>query len=203
MGQRLLEPGVQRLEPDRAAAPDRRRAEPVARARLLPLRQRRRRRVPARSGPHPARALSRPLDHPQLHDALLRVRPLHERRAARFRLVGFLSRPGKSSAGRSADEEKVRWARTGHPDIISFNHDLYRGLKGRARLLGDGAGQRPGQLGALQRRAGRRRGRALDGAGLGPRRKLRLLLPLAGGDDRAGADALRAAAPRRDGRSRR
>jgi beta-galactosidase len=28
-------------------------------------------------------------------------------------------------------EEKVRWARTGHPDIISFNHDLYRGLKGQ------------------------------------------------------------------------
>ena len=30
-----------------------------------------------------------------------------------------------------SDEEKVRWARTGHPDYISFNHDLYRGLKGR------------------------------------------------------------------------
>ena len=30
-----------------------------------------------------------------------------------------------------SDEEKVRWARTGNPDIISFNHDLYRGLKGQ------------------------------------------------------------------------
>ena len=30
-----------------------------------------------------------------------------------------------------SDEERVRWARTGHPDIISFNHDLYRGLKGQ------------------------------------------------------------------------
>ena len=30
-----------------------------------------------------------------------------------------------------SDEEKLRWARTGHPDIISFNHDLYRGLKGQ------------------------------------------------------------------------
>lgn len=29
------------------------------------------------------------------------------------------------------DEEKLRWARTGHPDYISWNHDLYRGLKGR------------------------------------------------------------------------
>jgi beta-galactosidase len=30
-----------------------------------------------------------------------------------------------------SDEEKLRWARTGHPDYISFNHDLYRGLKGQ------------------------------------------------------------------------
>ena len=28
------------------------------------------------------------------------------------------------------DEEKVRWARTGHPDLISFSHDLYRGILG-------------------------------------------------------------------------
>ena len=28
------------------------------------------------------------------------------------------------------EAEKLRWARTGHPDLISFNHDLYRGLKG-------------------------------------------------------------------------
>src|SRR4051812_24372767 len=27
-------------------------------------------------------------------------------------------------------EEKTRWARTGHPDMLGFNHDLYRGLKG-------------------------------------------------------------------------
>src|SRR5215211_4709202 len=31
----------------------------------------------------------------------------------------------------TSDEEKVRWARTGHPDLVSFNHDLYRGLKGQ------------------------------------------------------------------------
>ena len=47
------------LGSDRTAAPDRRRAESVARARLLPLRQRRRRRVPARSGPRSC-ASSRP-----------------------------------------------------------------------------------------------------------------------------------------------
>ena len=41
------------------------------------------------------------------------------------------------------EEEKVRWARTGHPDLISFNHDLYRGLKGRRGfwVMEQGAGQ--------------------------------------------------------------
>src|SRR5262249_6858126 len=29
--------------------------------------------------------------------------------------------------------EKTRWARTGHPDLIGWNHDLYRGLKGEHR----------------------------------------------------------------------
>src|SRR5579884_3478368 len=28
------------------------------------------------------------------------------------------------------EEVKLRFARTGHPDLIGFNHDLYRGLKG-------------------------------------------------------------------------
>jgi beta-galactosidase len=31
----------------------------------------------------------------------------------------------------TSDEEAIRWARTGDPDLISFNHDLYRGLKGQ------------------------------------------------------------------------
>ena len=43
LGQCLLEPGVHRLGPDRPAAPDGGRAEPLARARFLPLRQRCRR----------------------------------------------------------------------------------------------------------------------------------------------------------------
>lgn len=30
-------------------------------------------------------------------------------------------------------EEKVRWARTGHPDVAAFHHDLYRGV-GRGRF---------------------------------------------------------------------
>lgn len=29
------------------------------------------------------------------------------------------------------DAERLRWARTGHPDLISWNHDLYRGLTPR------------------------------------------------------------------------
>jgi beta-galactosidase len=30
-------------------------------------------------------------------------------------------------------EEKTRWARTGHPDLVSINHDIYRGMKGEKR----------------------------------------------------------------------
>jgi beta-galactosidase len=41
------------------------------------------------------------------------------------------------------DAEKLRWARTGHPDLISWNHDLYRGVKGRRAfwVMEQGAGQ--------------------------------------------------------------
>lgn len=31
------------------------------------------------------------------------------------------------------EAEKVRWARTGQPDLISFSHDLYRGITGESR----------------------------------------------------------------------
>lgn len=31
-----------------------------------------------------------------------------------------------------SEEELLRWARVGEPDLIAFNHDLYRGLKGTA-----------------------------------------------------------------------
>jgi beta-galactosidase len=34
-----------------------------------------------------------------------------------------------------SDAEKLRWARTGEPDLIAFNHDLYRGLMGENRGL--------------------------------------------------------------------
>jgi beta-galactosidase len=41
------------------------------------------------------------------------------------------------------EAEKIRWARTGHPDLIAFNHDLYRGLKGNRGfwVMEQGAGQ--------------------------------------------------------------
>jgi beta-galactosidase len=42
------------------------------------------------------------------------------------------------------DDVKTRFARTGHPDLISFNHDLYRGLKpGRGFWVME---QQPGQV---------------------------------------------------------
>ncbi len=42
-----------------------------------------------------------------------------------------------------SDEERVKWARTGHPDYVSWNHDVYRGLKGRRAfwVMEQGAGQ--------------------------------------------------------------
>jgi beta-galactosidase len=42
-----------------------------------------------------------------------------------------------------SEAERDRWARTGHPDLIAFNHDLYRGLKpGHAHWIMEGqAGQ--------------------------------------------------------------
>jgi beta-galactosidase len=41
------------------------------------------------------------------------------------------------------ESDRVRWARTGHPDLISWNHDLYRGLKGRRAfwVMEQGVGQ--------------------------------------------------------------
>jgi beta-galactosidase len=40
-----------------------------------------------------------------------------------------------------ADEERHRWARTGHPDISAFHHDLYRGLgQGRMWVMEQQAG---------------------------------------------------------------
>lgn len=50
---------------------------------------------------------------------------------------------GQVERSTMSEEEKVRWARTGHPDWISWNHDVYRGLKGRRAfwVMEQGAGQ--------------------------------------------------------------
>ncbi len=42
-----------------------------------------------------------------------------------------------------SEGEKIRWSRTGNPDLISFNHDLYRGLKGKRSfwVMEQGMGQ--------------------------------------------------------------
>ncbi|MBB6096590.1 beta-galactosidase [Deinobacterium chartae] len=42
------------------------------------------------------------------------------------------------------EQTKLRFARTGHPDLISFNHDLYRGLKqGRSSAAASANGNSP------------------------------------------------------------
>ena len=47
------------------------------------------------------------------------------------------------------DEQKARYARTAHPDVSAFDHDLYRGDRPRP-LVGDGAAGRAGELGAVE-----------------------------------------------------
>ncbi|MEF2279195.1 beta-galactosidase [Deinococcus sp. YIM 134068] len=44
-----------------------------------------------------------------------------------------------------SEAEKTRFARTGHPDLVGWNHDVYRGMLGGAGRLGrEGAGTTPG-----------------------------------------------------------
>ncbi|GGL82649.1 beta-galactosidase [Deinococcus aerolatus] len=50
-------------------------------------------------------------------------------------MLEFFAPPG------SGEDVKTHFARTGHPDLIAFNHDLYRGLLGGKNALGrDGQG---------------------------------------------------------------
>jgi len=55
----------------------------------------------------------------------------HYRNAELLDFASWDSYPmGHAERSLPTEAEKVRWARTGHPDWTSFNHDLYRGLKG-------------------------------------------------------------------------
>ena len=202
LGQCLLESGVHRLESDRPAAPDRRRAEPshvldfyrfasdaVAEFQLDQTRILREL-SPGRWITHNYMMHFSEFDH------YTNCEPLD--------FASWDSYPtGQVERWPFSDEEKVRWARTGHPDIISFNHDLYRGLKGQRAFWVMEQGNGQVNWAPSNAAAGRGRGRALDRAGLCPWRKLRLLFPLARGHHRPGADALRSAPPRRNRRSRR
>ena len=61
----------------------------------------------------------------------------HYRAAACLDFVAWDSYPlGQVERYVEPEAEKLRWARTGHPDLIGFNHDLYRGLKGNRRPSG-------------------------------------------------------------------
>lgn len=55
----------------------------------------------------------------------------HYRAAACLDFVAWDSYPtGMLERAALPEAAKLRFARTGHPDLIGFNHDLYRGLKG-------------------------------------------------------------------------
>ncbi len=102
---------------------------------------------------------------------------------------------GRSSGGlHRGGEGSLGAHRPSGPDLLQ-SRSLPR-PQGSARLLGDGAGQRSGQLGQVECSAGHGSSRPLDCPGLCPWCQLRLLFPLAGGDDRPGTDALRPAPPR-------
>jgi hypothetical protein len=196
LGQCLLESGVHRLGPDRPAKSDGGPAQSFARARLLSLCQRRDRGLPGGAGRDPAPALARTLGDAQLHDAFQGLRPLPGIGVPGLRLVGLLSpRSGRAlPAGRG--EGALGADRPPRRHLVQ-PRSLPRSER-PARLLGDGAGGRSGELGAFQLHPGGGGGGAVDRPGLRPRLRRRQLLPMAGGDGRAGVDALGTASPRRD-----
>ena len=117
--------------------------------------------------------------------ARLRSLPMGER--PRFRDLGFLSL-GFAERFPFSEEEKLRWARTSHPDIAPFHHDLYRGVgRGRWWVME----QQPGPVNWAPWNAIPRPGHdaAVHLGGARARRGGRQLLSLASGAFRAGADA--------------
>ena len=99
--------------------------------------------------------------------------------------------------------EKARWARTGEPDLVSVNHDLYRGMKPAPHhpwVMEQQAGQinwapsnplpADGAVDLWTAQTWAHGGACTS------------LLPLARLDDRAGADAFRPPSPRRNARPR-
>ena len=69
----------------------------------------------------------------------------HYRNAELLDFASWDSYPmGHAERSLATDAEKLRWARTGHPDWTSFNHDLYRGVKGSGHgfwVMEQGVGQ--------------------------------------------------------------
>ena len=169
LGQRLLEPGVHRLGPDRPTQPDRGRAEPLARARLLPLRQRRGRRVPGRSRSRSCAELSP--GRWITHNYMMHFNEFdHYTNAELLDFASWDSYPLGQVERCLARRGEGALGADRAPRPISFNHDLYRGLKGRRAfwVMEQGAGQvnwAPSNC-----TPGGGRGRALDRAGLRPRR---------------------------------
>jgi beta-galactosidase len=116
----------------------RHRGRPRRPPRLRPLRVGRRGRLPPAPGRRDPAALPRPTDHPQRHGLLRRRRRPRPRRE--LDAITWDSYPlGMLEESPLPDEVKAALARTGHPDLIAFNHDLYRG----ARAPADGAPYRP------------------------------------------------------------
>ncbi len=100
------------------------------------------------------------------------------------------------------DAVKHRWARSGHPDIPAFNHDLYRGVgSGRMWVMEQQVGPVNWAPYNPVPKAGH--GAAVDVGSVRPRRRARFLFPLAPGAVCAGADAFGHQCARRHAHGRR
>ncbi len=189
------------LRPDRPAEPDRHRGEPGALARLPPLLLRPGRRVQPRADRDHPRALRRA--HPaQLHGQDRRVRPFRRRRRPRRRLLGQL--PARLPRGPRRPRTtawKAAFLRQGDPDNQAFHHDLYRAVgRGRWWVME----QQPGPVNWAPYNPAPLPGmvRLWTWEAFAHGAEVGLLLPLAPGALRAGADARGPAHPRQPRRAR-
>lgn len=84
-------------------------------------------------------------DRPITHNSMMIFPDYdHVDLAANLDVISFDNYPlGQLEESPFSDEEKERWLRVGHPDLVSLSHDLYRGLKDAPHWVME---QQPGQV---------------------------------------------------------
>ena len=133
------------------------------------------------------RAHSPPPRRAQLHAAVHRVRSLRRRARPRRRDLGQLSaRRARGAMVRTRRESALAAHRASRLRVVQ-SRPLSRHVE--TAVLGDGAAARPGELGAVEPCAAAGHGAPVELGSVRARRRLRVVLPLAAGAVRAGADA--------------